>query len=74
KGTVFINDQPQPVPPGTSPTLGPGPGRDLETQVVPAGAVFVMGDNRDHSLDSRYFGTVPRESIVGRMARVVRQP
>ena len=25
KGTVFINDQPQPVPPGTSPTLGPGP-------------------------------------------------
>jgi signal peptidase I len=33
---------------------------------VPANCYFVLGDNREHSLDSRYWGFVPRENIIGR--------
>ena len=34
--------------------------------VVPRDHYFAMGDNREHSFDSRYFGPVPQENLIGR--------
>ena len=42
----------------------------LVPQIVPAGCYFVAGDNRENSWDSRTWGVLPRELIVGR-ARLV---
>jgi signal peptidase I len=45
--------------------------RDFGPYRVPAGAYFMMGDNRSNSYDSRYWGTVERRRIVGRVSSVV---
>jgi len=54
--------------------LDSGPADDVPETVVPAGHVFLMGDNRDDSLDSRFptyeggVGLVPVENLIGRAA------
>jgi signal peptidase I len=49
----------------------PSPARSFRTVTIPPGHYFVMGDNRDNSFDSRWFGFVDRSSIVGRATAVV---
>jgi signal peptidase I len=48
--------------------------RDFGPEVIPLDSYFVMGDNRNSSRDSRVFGAIERDRIVGRAFSVVWPP
>ncbi len=60
-GRVYINEQAI-----EEPYLSNQTQRDMTAIVVPPGQVFVLGDNRGFSNDSRAFGSVPLDNVIGR--------
>jgi signal peptidase I len=66
EGRVFIGGKPLREPYLAAPAAS----GELDPQIVPTECFFVMGDNRPSSQDSRSWGCVPRDQIIGR-ARLV---
>jgi signal peptidase I len=68
---IFANEE----LPGRAHAVAAWPGvsarRDFGPFKVPAGQYFMMGDNRDDSFDSRYYGPVERKRIVGHATATV---
>jgi len=73
-GQVYIDGKLLPEPWLTARSqrdTAPGPSREryalAQPYRVPAGDVYVMGDNRTVSCDSRYWGPIPESSVVGKV-------
>ena len=60
-GRLYVNGRPM-----AEPYLDEGARYSMREKVVPGGSVFVLGDNRNHSIDSATWGPLPIANIMGR--------
>ena len=69
-GVMFINGTKTTLSNAYGPLTNIFPANAVFTEIdrkIPAGHYFVLGDNSLNSNDSRYWGTLPRENIIGRV-------
>ena len=72
-GTVFVDGTPLAEPYLKERMVLPSYGEEINHVTIPEGCVFVMGDNRNHSADSRYpgIGIVDTRCVIGRGIAVI---
>lgn len=66
-GVVYLNDIPIKEPYILDTNRVREYSNYMEEKVIPKESIFVLGDNRDNSMDSRHFGHLPLANLIGRV-------
>lgn len=70
-GKVFVNDLPVSEPYVNANNRTSSYSLSMKVRHIPTGKIFLLGDNRDNSNDSRLYGSIPVSDVIGRASRLL---